>query len=83
MIINKTIQKPYIVTKEYMDDYIRDIECRVLQGRLPPQEMRIVERYKKYKQYERLGKIDFNKLMKYLTEWIPVLWKEINYESWR
>lgn len=68
MIINKIIREQYMVTQKEMDEYIYDIEYRVLQGKLPPQDMRIVQRYKEYKQHERLGKIDFNKLMRYLTE---------------
>ena len=38
-----------MVTIEYMDDYIGDIEYRVLSGMLPPEAMRFVERYKEYK----------------------------------
>ena len=40
-----------MVTIEYMDDYIGDIEYRVLSGMLPPEDMRIVERYKEYKKH--------------------------------
>lgn len=53
-----------LVTVEYMDDYIDDIRCRVLSGRLPPEDMRIVERYKEYKSKNRgFKKVDFKKLM--------------------
>lgn len=52
------------VTVEYMNDYIDDIRCRVLSGRLPPEDMRIVERYKEYKSKNREFKeVDFKKLM--------------------
>lgn len=52
------------VTVEYMDDYIDDIRCRVLSHRLPPEDMRIVERYKEYKSNNRAFKeVDFKKLM--------------------
>ena len=58
-----------MVTIEYMDDYIDDIRCRVLSGRLPPEDMRIVERYKEYKQKNKVFKeVDFKKLMIQLTE---------------
>ena len=57
-----------MVTIEYMDNYIDDIEYRVLSGMLPPEDMRIVERYKKYKQHERgCKKVDFKKLMNMLV----------------
>lgn len=47
-----------------MDDYIDDIRCRVLSHRLPPEDMRIVERYKEYKSNNRAFKeVDFKKLM--------------------
>ena len=59
-----------MVTIEYMDDYIGDIEYRVLSGMLPPEDMRTVERYKEYKQYEHGFKmIDFKKLMNMLVGW--------------
>ena len=52
------------VTVEYMDDYIDDIRCRVLSGRLPLEDMKIVERYKEYKSKNRgFKKVDFKKLM--------------------
>lgn len=57
-----------ITSKEYMDDYIRDIEYRVLTGRLPSGDMRIVERYKEYKQHEHGFKsVDFKKLINMLV----------------
>ena len=60
-----------MVTIEYMDDYIGDIEHRVLSGMLPSEDMRIVERYKEYKQYEHgLKMVDFKKLMNMLIGWI-------------
>lgn len=58
-----------MVTREYMDSYIGDIEYRVLSGMLPPEDMRIVERYKEYKQHEHGFKmVDFKKLMNMLVE---------------
>ena len=63
--IYETIEET--VTIEYMDDYIGDIEYRVLSGMLPPEDMRIVERYKEYKQHEHgLKMVDFKKLMNML-----------------
>ena len=57
-----------MVTVEYMDDYIDDIRCRVLSGSLPPEDMRIVERYKEYQSKNRgFKKVDFKKLMSELT----------------
>ena len=57
-----------MVTIEYMDNYIDDIEYRVLSGMLPPEDMIIVERYKEYKQHEHAFKmIDFKKLMNMLV----------------
>ena len=57
----------WMVTKEYMDDYIENIEYRVLTGRLPSEDMRIVERYKEYKQHEHEFKsVNFKKLMNIL-----------------
>lgn len=56
-----------MVTVEYMDDYIDDIRCRVLSGRLPPEDMRIVERYKAYKSKNTAFKeVDFKRLIKEL-----------------
>ena len=56
------------VTVEYMDDYIDDIRCRVLSGRLPLEDMKIVERYKEYQSKNRgFKKVDFKKLMSELT----------------
>lgn len=47
-----------------MDDYIDDIKYRVLSHRLPPEDMRIVERYKEYKSKNKdFKKVDFKKLM--------------------
>ena len=58
-----------MVTQKYMDDYIEDIEYRVLNHLLPPEDMRIVKRYKKFKKQERaFNKVDFKKLMKQLTK---------------
>ena len=68
-VVIKTIYETTeeMVTIEYMDDYISDIEDRVLSKRLPSEDMRIVERYKEYKQYEhRLKMVDFKKLMNML-----------------
>lgn len=56
-----------MVAIEYMDDYISDIEYRILSGMLPPEDMRIVERYKEYKRHEHgLKMVDFKKLMNML-----------------
>lgn len=74
IIINKNSNdiinnNEYYVTKEYMDDYIEDIKYRVLQGMLPPEDIKIVERYEEYKNHERnFKKIDFDKLMYRLME---------------
>lgn len=58
-----------MVTIDYMDEYIEDIRYRVLQGRLPPEDMKIVERYKEYRQHERgFTEVNFNKLMSMLIE---------------
>lgn len=58
-----------MVTIEYMDDYIEDIQYRVLHGTLPPEDMRIVERYKEYKQHDRgFKEIDFKELMNMLIK---------------
>lgn len=58
-----------MVTIEYMDDYIEDIKHRILAARLPPEDMRIVERYKEYKQHNREFKnVNFKKLMNMLIE---------------
>ena len=51
-----------MVTIEYMNDYIKNIEHRVLTGRLPPEDMRIVKRYKEYKQQHEFKSVDFGKL---------------------
>ena len=59
----------HMVTLEYMDDYINDIHHRVLQGRLPPEDMRSVERYKEFRQHKNVFKeVDFKKLMRQLTK---------------
>ena len=68
-VVIKTIYETTeeMVTIEYMDDYISDIEDRVLSKRLPSEDMRIVERYKEYKQHEHgLKMVDFKKLMNML-----------------
>lgn len=58
----------HMVNLEYMDDYINDIQYRVLQGRLPPEDMRVVERYKEFRVGKhKSDKIDFKKLMRSLT----------------
>ena len=57
-----------MVTIEYMDDYIGDIEDRVLSGRLPPEDMKIVKKYKEYKQQHEFKRTDFKKLMNILVE---------------
>ena len=56
-----------MVTKEFMDNYICDIQYRVLHGTLPHEDMRIVERYKEYKQHHEFKKVDFKKLMNMLV----------------
>ena len=45
-----------MVTLEYFDDYIDDIRCIVLSGRLPSEDMRIVERYNEWKSKNRVLK---------------------------
>lgn len=57
-----------MVTIKYMDDYIDDIQYRVLHGTLPSEDMRIVERYRKYKQRHEFKMVDFKKLMNILIE---------------
>ena len=57
-----------MVTREYMDNYIGDIEYRVLSGMLPLEDMIIVEKYKEYKQHEHGFKmVDFKKLVNMLV----------------
>lgn len=56
-----------MVTIEYMDNYIEDIERRVLTGRLPFEDMRIVEKYRKYKKQYEIKNMNFKKLMNMLT----------------
>ena len=69
LIERNTTPIHHMVTLEYMDDYINDNRCRVLQGRLPPDDMRIVERYKEFRKQERaFTKVDFKKLMRQLTK---------------
>lgn len=59
-----------LVTVEYIDDYIDDIKYRVLSGRLPYEDMRIVKRYKEYKSKNRgFKKVDFKKLISELNDW--------------
>lgn len=47
-------------SKEYMDDYINDIEHRVSTGRLPPEDMRFVKKYNKIRQ-QKFTKINLKK----------------------
>ena len=51
-----------IVSKEYMNDYIDDIEYRVLTGRLHPEDMRFVQKYNKIRK-QKFTKINLNKFM--------------------
>lgn len=67
-IIIKSIQEPYMVYREWMDDYINNIERRVLQSKLPPEDMKIVKRYRECNLNKRFEKIDFKKLMSQLLE---------------
>lgn len=58
-----------MVTREYMDNHIEDIYYRVLIGTLPPEDMRIVERYKEYKKKNKEFKeVDYKISMKQLIE---------------
>ena len=70
LLIQKTTMPiHHMVTLEYMDDYIDNIEYRVLSHRLPPEDMRIVERYKEFRKQERaFNKVDFKELMRQLTK---------------
>ena len=69
LIQRNTTPIHHMVTLEYMDDYIGDIEYRVLTHRLPPEDMRIVERYKDFRKQERaFKKVDFKKLMRQLAK---------------
>ena len=56
-----------MVTMEYMDDYIGDIEYRVSTGRITPEDMKIVEKYKEYKQQHEFKRADLKKLMNILV----------------
>lgn len=63
--IFSNFENDHLVTVEWMDSYISDIKCLVLQGRIPPDHMRIVENYNKlglYKKY--FEKINFKETMK-------------------
>ena len=63
------IANEYFVPIEFIDSYIGDIEYRVSTGRIAPEDMKIVEKYKEYKQYEHGFKMaDFKKLMNMLVE---------------
>lgn len=60
---------PIMITMEEMDDYIDNIEYKVIIGRLHPSEMKIVERYKEYRKKNRVFReVDFKKLMRHLME---------------
>ena len=52
-----------LVSKEYMNDYIDDIEHRVLTGRLNPEDMRFVQKYNKIRK-QKFTKINLKKFMK-------------------
>ena len=52
-----------LVSKEYMNDYIDDIEHRVLTGRLNPEDMRFVQKYNKIRK-QKFTKINLKKIMK-------------------
>lgn len=65
MRIFSNFENDHLVTVEWMDSYISDIKCLVLQRRLSPDHMRIVENYNKlglYKKYFK--KINFKETMK-------------------
>lgn len=62
MIVNE-----YFVSIEFIDNYIRDIEYRVSTGRIAPEDMKIVEKYKEYKQQHEFKRVDFEKLMNILV----------------
>ena len=51
-----------LVSKEYMNDYIDDIEHRVLSGRLSPEDMRFVQKYNEIRK-QKFTKINLNKFM--------------------
>ena len=63
MIVNK-----YFVSIEFMDNYIGNIEYRVSIGRVTPEDMKIVKKYKEYKQQHEFKRTDFKKLMNILVE---------------
>ena len=50
-------------SKEDMDDYINDIEYRVLTGRLHPEGMRFVQKYNKIRK-QKFTKINFKEFIK-------------------
>ena len=56
-----------VVTREYMDNYIGDIEYRISTGRITPEDMKVVEKYKEYKQQHEFKMVDFKKLMNMLV----------------
>lgn len=69
LIQRNTTPIHHMVTLEYMDGYIGNIEHRVLSHQLPPEDMRIVERYKEFRKQERaFNKVDFKKLMRQLIK---------------
>ena len=52
-----------LVSEEHMNDYIDDIEHRVLTGRLNPEDMRFVQKYNKIRK-QKFTKINLKKFMK-------------------
>ena len=62
MIVNE-----YFVPIEFIDSYIGDIEYRVSTGRIAPEDMKIVKKYKEYKQQHEFKRVDFKKLMNILV----------------
>ena len=62
MIVNE-----YFVSIEFMDNYIGNIEYRVSTGRVTPEDMKIVEKYKEYKKQHEFKRTDFKKLMNILV----------------
>ena len=59
----------HIVTLEWMNHYIYDIKCRILQSKLPPEYMKIVENFESFKQDKSSSKrVNFKKLMKQLLK---------------
>ena len=59
----------YFVPIEFIDSYIGDIEYRVSTGRITPEDMKIVEKYKEYKQQHEFKRADLKKLMNILVGW--------------